>query len=285
MKHHPDKGGDPEEFKRISRAYEVLVDPRKRAVYDEYGEEVSGWTALTLAGGVPPAAADVAAGALVRAATAAVTMSQVALRARSVTCIPLPHRCDTRGSLQRATDESAAAPPGICLKFRRRGLPCPAGSLHPCPAPFSPASSALQGLEGAGGDCGGGGGAADILSEIFGGGRRRGGGPSGGGPRRGKDAMHPLEVSLEDLYAGAWRMQALSQAHGRRRRGSRADTGSMARQLGRAVGMRCFGSAFPLIAAPGCSWPTHESSLSCAEDTAHYGLARCVSLATCRSCC
>lgn len=39
IKHHPDKGGDPEKFKEITQAYEVLSDPEKRQVYDEYGEE------------------------------------------------------------------------------------------------------------------------------------------------------------------------------------------------------------------------------------------------------
>ena len=39
MTHHPDKGGDPEKFKEISKAYEVLSDPEKKQLYDEYGEE------------------------------------------------------------------------------------------------------------------------------------------------------------------------------------------------------------------------------------------------------
>jgi|TARA_R110000772_G_scaffold217249_5_gene327685 DnaJ-class molecular chaperone len=33
-KHHPDKGGDQEVFKRVQGAYETLSDPQKRAQYD-----------------------------------------------------------------------------------------------------------------------------------------------------------------------------------------------------------------------------------------------------------
>jgi len=39
MKHHPDKGGDEAKFKEITMAYEVLSDPEKRKVYDQYGEK------------------------------------------------------------------------------------------------------------------------------------------------------------------------------------------------------------------------------------------------------
>jgi len=39
MKTHPDRGGDPEKFKEIAKAYEVLSDPDKRALYNAYGEE------------------------------------------------------------------------------------------------------------------------------------------------------------------------------------------------------------------------------------------------------
>jgi len=39
IKHHPDKGGDPDMFKKVSRAYEILSDNEKRAKYDQFGEE------------------------------------------------------------------------------------------------------------------------------------------------------------------------------------------------------------------------------------------------------
>lgn len=39
MKHHPDKGGDPDTFKQINEAYDVLKDSEKRKIYDDYGED------------------------------------------------------------------------------------------------------------------------------------------------------------------------------------------------------------------------------------------------------
>ena len=34
VKNHPDKGGDPKIFKKISEAYQVLSNPEKRRIYD-----------------------------------------------------------------------------------------------------------------------------------------------------------------------------------------------------------------------------------------------------------
>lgn len=39
IQHHPDKGGDENEFKKISEAYNILKDPEKRQIYDRYGME------------------------------------------------------------------------------------------------------------------------------------------------------------------------------------------------------------------------------------------------------
>lgn len=39
IKKHPDKGGDPEEFKKLQAAYEVISNPEKREIYDKYGLE------------------------------------------------------------------------------------------------------------------------------------------------------------------------------------------------------------------------------------------------------
>jgi DnaJ homolog subfamily A member 2 len=39
LMHHPDKGGDPEKFKQIQHAYEVLSDDKRKAHYDMTGSD------------------------------------------------------------------------------------------------------------------------------------------------------------------------------------------------------------------------------------------------------
>ncbi|KAI9637941.1 uncharacterized protein MKK02DRAFT_31479 [Dioszegia hungarica] len=109
---HPDKGGDPEEFKELTHAYEILSDSNKRAVYDQAGK---------------------------------------------------------------------------------------------------------AGLEGGGGMGGGGMDPHDLFSQLFGGGGGFFGGGGGGGgrsrgPQKGKDLVHRIAVSLEDLYKGKVQKLALSKS-------------------------------------------------------------------------
>lgn len=42
LKFHPDKNSDADaedRFKEIAEAYEILTDPTKRSIYDQFGEE------------------------------------------------------------------------------------------------------------------------------------------------------------------------------------------------------------------------------------------------------
>ncbi|KIK63844.1 hypothetical protein GYMLUDRAFT_40926 [Collybiopsis luxurians FD-317 M1] len=112
---HPDKGGDPELFKEVTHAYEVLSDPEKRSIYDARGE-----AGLSEAGGM--------------------------------------------------------------------------GGMDP--------QDLFSQLFGGGGFGGGG---------FGGGGFFGGGGGSRGGPRRTKDLVHRVHVTLEDLYKGKTTKLALTR--------------------------------------------------------------------------
>ncbi|XP_054936770.1 dnaJ homolog subfamily B member 1-like [Physeter macrocephalus] len=55
LRYHPDKNKEPgaeEKFKEIAEAYDVLSDPRKREIFDRYGEE--GSVRARAAGGAAP---------------------------------------------------------------------------------------------------------------------------------------------------------------------------------------------------------------------------------------
>ncbi|NBV77963.1 J domain-containing protein [bacterium] len=53
LQNHPDKGGDPEKFKRIQHAYDILSDDSRRMVYDQTGSEEDIQSAPNPFGGMP----------------------------------------------------------------------------------------------------------------------------------------------------------------------------------------------------------------------------------------
>lgn len=54
LEHHPDKGGDPEKFKQVQKAYEVLSDEQRRMMYDQTGSEDDAVNEIPFASGGMP---------------------------------------------------------------------------------------------------------------------------------------------------------------------------------------------------------------------------------------
>jgi len=55
IQHHPDKGGDPDKFKEVARAYEVLSDDDKKRKYDQLGDEgFEQMSDMGMSGGMDP---------------------------------------------------------------------------------------------------------------------------------------------------------------------------------------------------------------------------------------
>jgi len=54
IKHHPDKGGDPEQFKKVQGAYDILSDPQKKENFDRFGTAEGPPQQQGFPGGFPP---------------------------------------------------------------------------------------------------------------------------------------------------------------------------------------------------------------------------------------
>jgi len=54
IKHHPDKGGDPEQFKKVQGAYDILSDSEKRQNFDRFGTADGPPQQQGFPGGFPP---------------------------------------------------------------------------------------------------------------------------------------------------------------------------------------------------------------------------------------
>jgi DnaJ family protein A protein 2 len=113
--HHPDKGGDPDRFKEIYHAYEVLSDVQKRAAYDRFGDQ--GLGANSNFPRPPPPPPSRRFQLKVRLEDIYTSTTKIIKLTRSISCPP----CDGLGGVGNSTPCSGCSGRGVTKAARPIG--------------------------------------------------------------------------------------------------------------------------------------------------------------------